>query len=312
MLSEETSTCSESCSDKSSPVTQCTEMDPEFSASFIMIPSPMGQNGSSSILSNENSITAKKRAGRKTSEDTLILGSFRRAQGKKPPKKEYLRCQIIRGHKRLIRNIANNIIPRKTLNQIHTSKESFDAYDKLKQCYEKNKEVLQIVCKTEQGPKTDGQTKRQKMEEKDQDLSKSFNNSYCKSYFESNEVRESYQLYIDYLFSNDSPSELCKKFKFSCCQTMHTSECIDKWNILRYYVSNKMLVDLGVRPWEYRKVTLISEEPEVIQKPPQVRQIELEILELSKQLELTKPIEIDSQIANPHWFHPVLINRTIF
>ncbi|CAG9317207.1 unnamed protein product [Blepharisma stoltei] len=218
----------------------------------------------SSFSYNENFDPNTKKAGRRTGDDTIILSLFSREKNNRPPKKEYLRCQLIRGHKRMIRNLGSDIIPRKTLNKAKICREIFETYNKLKICYEKNKEVLNRACQTINGPKTDGQAKRQKIKE-DRDISRSYNNKYCKSYFESSEVRESYQLYIDYLFANAGPSELSKKFKFSCCKSeKHNDECIIKWNILRHYVSLKMIQDLGVRPWQYCDVTVVNQEEEGI------------------------------------------------
>ena len=49
--------------------------------------------------------------------NTLKNFSANKANSTKAPKKEYLRCKLIRGHKRAIRQINKGILPKATLNK---------------------------------------------------------------------------------------------------------------------------------------------------------------------------------------------------
>lgn len=198
-----------------------------------------------SIPESEETYTDKKSTGRKQIVDTKILGKFQSLSKPSPPKKEYLRCKMIRGHKRANRQIEKKIFPKRTLNVYSAKAQSY--WDQLTKCFNLHKSVLVEESKTEAGPKTDGKTKRNTGEN---NIPKSFNEKFCKRYFQPVQVRESYFYYTEYIFSEFEPDVLCKKFKLRCCRAPeHSSECLNAWNLLKFYVQKIMLDNLDVEPW---------------------------------------------------------------
>lgn len=183
-----------------------TASDPNSSISFFDL--------SRQLKSSKPVADNHRKKGRKVCEDSLILNQFWNKRGNYP-KKEYIRCQLIRGHKRIIRNLLMNVIPNRTLNQFMVSKESSETWNRLKFAVLSHQEKLKILSQTIVGPLTEAQSKR-KSEEK-QGLSKSFNNNYCKQYFSTPEIKETFQKYIDYLFYGATLDDLCKKFRIRCC-----------------------------------------------------------------------------------------------
>ncbi|CAG9311374.1 unnamed protein product [Blepharisma stoltei] len=189
--------------------------------------------------------TRKSTSGRKQIVDTKILNRFESLSKPKPPKKEYLRCKMIRGHKRVNRQIEKGTLPQKTLNVFSEKAQSY--WDQLTKCFHQYRSILSEESKTEAGPKTDGKAKRKGEEN---DLPKSFNGKFCKKYFEPIQVRESYFYYTEYIFSEFDPDVLCKKFKLRCCRApQHSSECMNSWKLLKFYVQKIMLDNIGIEPW---------------------------------------------------------------
>ncbi|CAG9311373.1 unnamed protein product [Blepharisma stoltei] len=196
-------------------------------------------------IETEDLYSTKKSTGRKQIVDTKILNRFESLSKPKPPKKEYLRCKMIRGHKRVNRQIERGIKPKRTLNVFSAKAKSY--WDQLLKSFNQYKSILSQESKTEAGPKTDGKTKRKGEEN---DLPKSFNGKFCRKYFEPIEVRESYFYYTEYVFSEFDPDVLCKKFKLRCCRApQHSSECMNSWKLLKFYVQKIMFDNLGIEPW---------------------------------------------------------------
>lgn len=92
-------------------------------------------------------------------------------------------------------------------------------------CYSENKSELGEICKTEFGPKTDGKRKRRN---KFSETRNSFNDAFCKDYFNANSVRESYFYYVELLFANLDEKILEKTFELRCCQDGHNLKCLEK------------------------------------------------------------------------------------
>mmetsp|Transcript_19465 Transcript_19465/g.19479 ORF Transcript_19465/g.19479 Transcript_19465/m.19479 type:complete len:227 (-) Transcript_19465:139-819(-) len=163
-----------------------------------------------------------------------------------PPKKEYLRCRLIRGHKRLNRHINQKSLPIGLLNSYDSNdSSSIQLWTKLETCYFKNQEELDLISRTESGPKTDGISKRKG---RARSLEKSFNMSFCVRYFSSVAVLESFHYYIELIFLKLDPELLCRKFDFRCCSSTHQPECFEKWLILKHYIKVMMIEELGVSP----------------------------------------------------------------
>lgn len=163
------------------------------------------------------------------------------------PKKEYVRCKLIRGHKRAIRNAFIGKKAKKTINRINfKNKKQIAKLDEFTAHAIQNRSILEEVSRPENGPKTDGISKKSKANLKDSE--KSFNNNYCRKYFLNSLTRESFILYCDVLFDGSSVNELCEKFDFSCCssKSTHNDECSEKWKLLEKYFKLDLMSELGI------------------------------------------------------------------
>ena len=179
----------------------------------------------------------------------LSLFDTCRKSAPKPPKKEYLRCKLIRGHKRAIRQILSNIIPKTTIHKFApTDVKAHNLWTLMIKIINKDCGLLSRISKTEEGPITDGRAKRSA--ESLALSEKSFNAAFCKAYFANSNVRESFFQYINLIFVDFEPKILCKKFDFSCCRkSMHSVECIEKWGELYRYITQDMIEELACEPF---------------------------------------------------------------
>lgn len=183
---------------------------------------------------------------RKRKIETQIMKKFKSIkESGSHPKKEYVRCKVIRGHKKLLRNIMDSKLPVKGIAKFNNKDKTQLRYYRLFQDhYADNTYELDFVSKTDSGPLTDGKAKRSDPK-KVKDAESSFNNSFCKEYFSTQAVRESFFLFIELAFSSLDPEDLKKKFGFKCCEmTIHTLICIDKWLILKFYLQDEIFKTL--------------------------------------------------------------------
>ncbi|CAG9317339.1 unnamed protein product [Blepharisma stoltei] len=187
---------------------------------------------------------------RKSRHESCVLSLFYNPKSPifKPPKKEYLRCKLIRGHKRILRQIKKCIIPAKTLNRIDPSNPSaLRQYEALRNCYYRNADELDPLTETVKGPITDGRAKRKSAW--CEDIENSFNMSFCRSYFAPNSIRESYFLYVELIFMELDAEVLCDKFDFHCCREKnHSGECIEKWLLMKNIIQFDMIRELDHEP----------------------------------------------------------------
>ncbi|OMJ71960.1 hypothetical protein SteCoe_29694 [Stentor coeruleus] len=175
--------------------------------------------------------------------------STSKAKNAKPPKKEYLRCKLIRGHKRAIRQLTKGIIPTATLHKfdIKNSK-ALSIWEKMKKIYDDNIQFFVHLSKTEAGPKTDGKARRQVISES---IPKSFNNNFCSEYFQPECVRESFYYYVLLIYAKFDAGLLIEKFQFFCCKDDdHSVKCIDKWMMLKDYITIFMFTELNLTPYK--------------------------------------------------------------
>jgi hypothetical protein len=183
--------------------------------------------------------------------DSKVLEKFdsNKKATQKPPKKEYLRCKLIRGHKRAIRQIRLEVIPKATIHKFEIEDlKAYSIWILLKKLVLENQTIFSTLSKTEAGPLTDGRAKRLSGSEKSS--SKSFNFNFCKDYFSIPIVRESFFHYINLIFVNFNPTILCKKFEFYCCRfELHSIECMEKWNELYKYITQDMIEELTLEPF---------------------------------------------------------------
>ena len=109
---------------------------------------------------------------------------------------------------------------------------------------------LSSIARTDSGPLTDGRSKRKKPAE---DTQRTFNDNFCKEYFESEEVRRSWHMYIDLMFCQTSCNGLSEKLGILCCdEEDHSIECENKWSMMKEYLQFGMLESLGISAvdWE--------------------------------------------------------------
>lgn len=184
------------------------------------------------------------------SKDSRILSLFDTCKKNtfKAPKKEYVRCKLIRGHKRAIRQVLSNITPKTTIHKFDEGDlKASSQWNVLKLLTTKDSASFMSLCKTEAGPVTDGKAKR--LSDSFQDCEKSFNGKFCKQYFAQEDVRESFCQYINLIFTDYDPAILCEKFEFYCCRgSKHQIECLDKWVNLSLYLKGDMLRELDCEP----------------------------------------------------------------
>ncbi|CAG9316661.1 unnamed protein product [Blepharisma stoltei] len=212
--------------------------------------------------SSSPSTTKKKHIGRKINSDTEILSHFYtfRASSTGQPKKEYLRCKLIRGHKKANRQIEKNIIPIKSFNSYnYHNPQSIALWNKLSEIYKNYSFILKDLSRTENT--IIASKKKNKL--KTPSLTKSFNACFCTEYFQRLEVRESFYYYVEYLFSDFEPNVLCRKFNFNCCKSQkHNEICYEKWEKVKQYINNEMILELKLEPW-FPNCEKILDEPRI-------------------------------------------------
>ncbi|OMJ84884.1 hypothetical protein SteCoe_13945 [Stentor coeruleus] len=204
----------------------------------------------------------KRPRGRKAKKSQIEIDTLQPfIRGSGYPKKEYVRCKIIRGQKRAIRHALKNNIPTKTIHKVNKENEDeINAWDVFAKHTIDNSEFFKEISKTEKGPKTDGAARR------DSnciscDIQKSFNDVFCAQYFNNDLVVENYKFYLDVIFSYMVPENLINRFDFSCCKlgnSKHSSVCLLKWENLRNYLKEGMLKDLMWNPENFIPVEAVE------------------------------------------------------
>ena len=186
-----------------------------------------------------------KEFSRKVKEETLIRTLFTsfKHQIRGHPKKEYLRCKLIRFHKRANRKLKKG---KKLYNNfIELSDNSESNWQQLLDCYKKHSNILDYVSSTVFEPvKFKPNAKPTCLK------NRSFNSEFCLKYFENEGVRESFYYFAEYVFSDIHPEALSKVFGFSCCgKVKHDLGCAFKWLLLKRYANRFLIEDLDFKPW---------------------------------------------------------------
>lgn len=182
---------------------------------------------------------------RKVKEETLVRSLFVsfKPQIKGHPKKEYLRCKLIRGHKRANRKIKKGKLLYNNMRALSTNAKN--NWESLSEVYHKNPEVLDSVSKTMFEP-----IKFKSKAKPTAETSRSFNTDFCRRYFRDPITRESFFYFVEYLFCDLCPFELSKALGFSCCRNpKHTLECAYKWLLMKRYANQVIIQDLKLEPW---------------------------------------------------------------
>ena len=123
-----------------------------------------------------------------------------------------------------------------------------------KEHFEKYRNDLMKIAPTEKGPKTEAKHK-----EREDNKFNSYNNECVKILFKEDSSKESFRLFIiDYyeakknFRTNDPDSdrdrwcdELCKTFKFDCCEgSYHSEKCELKWIELMEYTFGGLILSI--------------------------------------------------------------------
>ena len=218
--------------------------------------------------SPENMNLSPEKIGLSPEESKKITEKSKKITEKKAyPKKDDIRTMIIRGHKRACKDADNGIIPKKSLNKAYLKDKSLGNPEQvkawnvfLKHFYNNRKEIQEISNKVEDPIKRLYQKKLinsknntempikieipkiGKKNQKKSDNINSFNDKFCASYFVHKIIRESFKLYIDYLFVDDEINSLINRFNITCClSTTHLAVCKERWAILHDYIANGIM-----------------------------------------------------------------------
>ena len=182
---------------------------------------------------------------RKVKEETLVRSLFIsfKHQIKGHPKKEYLRCKLIRGHKRANRKIKKGKYLYNKMKEL-TEKEKMN-WQCLVEVYQRNSEVLDNVSKTMFEP-----IKFKSKARPTSETSRSFNTDFCQRYFREAAVRESFYYFVEFTFCELSPQDLAKTLGFSCCLSeKHNFDCAYKWVLMKRYANQIIIQDIKLEPW---------------------------------------------------------------
>lgn len=193
--------------------------------------------------------TSKIVNSRKIKAETKIRSQFISKGYRKFPKKEYIRCKLIRGHKRLLRQIMLKESDLQSLleNSNFPSNKQF-YWELLINTFSEHKELFTEIIPVEVGPVNEIM-KRKKM--KTDHLKRSFNAEFCKEYLAREETKQSYSFYIEFLFSEFNCDKFIKRFGFKCCTSReHKLGCYMKWLLLKKYCSTIVLEDIQISPFE--------------------------------------------------------------
>jgi hypothetical protein len=169
----------------------------------------------------------KSKKGRKTEKITELLSLFFNKKRTQPPRKEYIRCTLLRKIYKHLRSIKHK-------NFIVTENSYIQNISKL---YQGNPEEIDKIIDKPNTPFMDNKTNRKY---------KSYCDAYCQFVFSSRVFKEIYVNYIEYLFSFYSYKHLSKKLGASCCYNncIEGFDCKIKWTQLKeYLIQESNIVD---------------------------------------------------------------------
>lgn len=196
---------------------------------------------------------------------TIVLKKFfsfgkKNKKSSKHPKRENFNAFIIRSIRKIFRIISKSNYPKSNTFgiDIRNPKQSRH-WNELIVIYNSNPKLGKEISKTDNNPQK--QKKNSKVFEVCADdykelsirqepkslkaIEKSFNQEYCKFFFENQMVEKAYVELIEIIFSEFYPGELCRRFNFHCClKNSHDESCIEKWKNLRNYLENDYIKDL--------------------------------------------------------------------
>ena len=192
----------------------------------------------------------KRHVGRREADITKVLGELR-TKNNKPLKKEYVRCQIIRGIKKCVRYLCKGRKPQKGIHQFDLDDmEKSGIWQSMKEIVGSKRELFEMIGATCEGPATDGKVIR-KRDRLDVPEFRSFNDDYCRRFYSSEEVRQFHFHYLQLVYgvSGIDVNDVSRRLSVSCCSGCHTVHCVNVWEQVRHYVMFGMLEQLGIEPY---------------------------------------------------------------
>lgn len=173
-----------------------------FNQAYLSIPQP---------IINPTETNPHKR-GRKALDLTVILSEFYSRSKKDPPRREYIRCSILRKMLKFIRLYFRN----KLKPSIHPF------YQELINLIQANEKEVKKLTAKERLPY---------VENKSNHKFKSYNNEFCKSFLSSSLMWTVFIYFVEYLFACYSFQDLQKALGIYCCKglCLGEHECRSKY-----------------------------------------------------------------------------------
>lgn len=181
-----------------------------------------------------------------------ILETFSR-EGNKSPKREFFNAFIIRCVGRFCRYLVLGTIPKNTSIKIDRNDTSqCSLWEEGLKLYRYHKEMIEEISKISEilsGQGIDIKNGYQPLPVK------SFNNSFCKGFFQNPIAKNVFKLILMIFFTDISSEGLAKRFRFKCCKNpTHDSVCNTKWWNFEKYMKESYLKDLGVEKYNEQDI----------------------------------------------------------
>jgi hypothetical protein len=192
----------------------------------------------------------EKHVGRRKVDSTKMFARIHTKSGK-PLKKEYQRCQIIRGIKKCARLMATGNKPQRG---IHTfdigDHEKVMIWQAMEQLVSHDPELFASLGSTCEGPATDGKIHRKRLHLETPKF-RSFNDNYCSNFYKEELVREFHYYYLQLVYGIGAvdPKSICEKLTVFCCDGRHSDLCTAIWEQVRNYLMFEMIDQLGLKPY---------------------------------------------------------------
>jgi hypothetical protein len=189
----------------------------------------------------------------------------------KPLKKEYQRCQIIRGIKKCARYMVTGRKPQKGIHQFDVrDQDKMKIWQAMDQLVSHDPDLFGSLGSTCEGPATDGKVirKRSRMEAPE---FRSFNDDYCRHFYMPEAVREFHYYYLQLVYGLGAvdPKSVSEKLTVFCCNGNHSDLCTAIWERVRHYVMFEMIDQLGLEPYGttdiFQEGTMSTMEEEIVE-----------------------------------------------
>lgn len=168
-------------------------------------------------------INQDNKKGRKMTEFSKILTDFLDSTLKKKPRKEFIRCTILRKLVKIIRSVLKNHV-KIIINSI--------SIEMLKIISENADDLRNAVNKNNL-PYVENKKNRKY---------KSYNDKFCEMFFSNAIIKKVYALYIEYIFTTRNFDQRCKDLGVYCCKkkNIKSVHCMMKWEILKDYLLREL------------------------------------------------------------------------